>query len=97
MPAIRVIIIKGIQGIEAEVRKILAIINKQKNNLFLLLIKFVEKAVESLLECIVIKTRGSIDGFENTGNSNEELLQVSELRIANQKHSCFIVCAEFLR
>lgn len=82
---------------EAKVWKILAIINKQKNSFFLLLIKFVKKAIESLLECIVIKTRGSIDGFENTRNSNEELLQVPELRITNQKYNCFIVCAELLR
>ena len=82
---------------EAKVWKILAIINKQKNIFFLLLIKFVEKAIESLLECIVIKTSGSIDGFENTPNSNEELLHILELRIADQKHKCFIVCAELLR
>jgi hypothetical protein len=90
-------VIEGIQSMEAEVWKILAIINEQKNNFFFFLANFVEKAIESLLECIVIETKGGLDGFENTCNGYEKLLQVTEPGIVKQKHRYFIVCAELLR
>ena len=90
-------VIKGTQRLEAEFRKILAIINEQKDSPFLLLTQFVEKTIESLLEGIIIKSYRGFDGFEHTGNGYEKLLQVPELRVVKQKHNRPIVGAELLR